>query len=380
MSIPVSAQELTPEWLTWALRQGGRLADGQVTSASPEEIGVGKGFASQLYRVKVEYSGNAESLPASFIAKLPPVLEFVRELLAAFGLDRREVHFYQELAGPSPLRVPICDWSALHPEVGYGALLLEDLHDAQVLDQIESCSLELAQQAVEDLAGFHARWWDDPKPMGSEWLIGNMEERYQAVAALYGERSQLFAKRNREWLPSKFRDAMGSIARLVGTLARRAAEPGSTLVHGDFRLDNLILEQVDGTARICFIDFQLLNWGSGAYDLAYFMGQSLKTKARREHQELLLDAYHDKLLAGGVEGFSRTQLGADYREALLAATIIPVMLSQTLSDTEETAKGEGEEAEAGAAQLPGLRRLFSTMSRRSVDAVLDNDALGLLDD
>ena len=63
---------------------------------------------------------------------------------------------------------------------------------------------------------------------------------------------------------------------MPGLLDDLATEP-TTMIHGDFRADNLFFEP-DGS--VAALDFQLIGTGRGAYDLAYFVTQSLDQRRR----------------------------------------------------------------------------------------------------
>ena len=58
---------------------------------------------------------------------------------------------------------------------------------------------------------------------------------------------------------------------MPGLLDDLATEP-TTMIHGDWRADNLLFEP-DGS--VAALDFQLIGTGRGTYDLAYFITQSL---------------------------------------------------------------------------------------------------------
>ena len=68
METPSTVEEITAEWLTNALRQGGSLGNGRVLSVQYEPIGVGLGFAGAVERATVTYSRDAESAPETLIA------------------------------------------------------------------------------------------------------------------------------------------------------------------------------------------------------------------------------------------------------------------------------------------------------------------------
>ena len=68
-----------------------------------------------------------------------------------------------------------------------------------------------------------------------------------------------------------------------------------TLVHFDFRADNLLFDR-DGSVAV--IDWQTISQGGGAADVGYFLSQNLSTAGPTRHTRLdLLRAYHDALVA-----------------------------------------------------------------------------------
>jgi aminoglycoside phosphotransferase (APT) family kinase protein len=80
--------------------------------------------------------------------------------------------------------------------------------------------------------------------------------------------------------------------------ASLAAEPW-TLLHGDFRLDNLLFRP-DG--EIIVLDFQGLGSGRPAVDVAYFITTAL-TAEHRDEEAHLLRSYHDALVDAGVSTY-----------------------------------------------------------------------------
>jgi len=85
------------------------------------------------------------------------------------------------------------------------------------------------------------------------------------------------------------------------------------------------------------IDFQTSSKGGGAYDLGYFMSQSVPIDIRRAHEESLLRTYHDEIVRLGVTGYSYEQLFQDYRVGVLYGWIIPVYAVGTLDSSSERA-------------------------------------------
>lgn len=141
-------------------------------------------------------------------------------------------------------------------------------------------------------------------------------------------------------------------------LDRFAAMP-HTLVHFDYRADNLFFE-ADGTVVV--IDWQSISKGGGAADVAYFISQNLSVEDRRANEDDLLHAYHDALGAAGVTGYEYDQFFEDYRVGVIYGWIIPVFAVGSLDSSSERAMA-----------------LWTAVIERSQAAIFDHDAQEFLD-
>ena len=63
------------------------------------------------------------------------------------------------------------------------------------------------------------------------------------------------------------------------------AEPPHTLIHFDFRLDNLFFGDSGSATAVQMIDFQTVSRANPGYDLGYFLTQSLEPDVRRRHED-----------------------------------------------------------------------------------------------
>ncbi len=79
-----------------------------------------------------------------------------------------------------------------------------------------------------------------------------------------------------------------------------------TVVHGDFRLDNLMF----GGERVAVLDWQTVRLGPAMSDVAYFIGSALQPDDRRSNEESLVREYHAALVAAGGEHRHGTTAGA----------------------------------------------------------------------
>ena len=85
--------------------------------------------------------------------------------------------------------------------------------------------------------------------------------------------------------------------------------PPLGLVHGDYRLDNMLF--ADDSVTV--VDWQTPSIGPALRDASYFLGGGLTVEDRREHEEALIRAYHDELLAHGVTGLDWETCWEEYR-------------------------------------------------------------------
>ena len=158
LGIPTEPAELTPAWLTAALRQTGALRAASVTSVEPEMLSEGRGFTGRVLRLRLGYDAPEAGAPASLVAKLPTPDPGIRAALNHLGLYEREFRFYTEIAGSPDLPVPRPYYADMDREAGVSILLLEDLARARAGDNVAGCSDEDLCLAVSHLARFQAAW------------------------------------------------------------------------------------------------------------------------------------------------------------------------------------------------------------------------------
>lgn len=363
-TIPLAMDQITAPWLTQALHDGGVLGDGRVAAVVCEPVGQGVGLLCQIFRLRIEYGGNAGDAPPTLIAKLPTTEPQTRQMVSLFRFYEREVRFYNDLAGMIPMQTPRRYASAFDPASGDFALLLEDLADRRLGDQLDSCSLDEARLIVTELGKLHARWWNDPHLAGFDWLPEAGSAVNKAGMALYPMAWGPFMER----FGHKLSPGMIAVGERLGPAANgmleRFSAPGRplTICHGDSRLDNFFFARTPADPPLTVIDWQIAIRATGTYDIGYFTSQSLDIDTRRAHEHDLLRLYHETLRQGGVTSYSFDDCLEDYRWALLFCFAYPVM-GGGLGDLSN---------ERGYA-------LANAMMERSATAITDWDAGALLD-
>ena len=152
---PKTIEDITAEWMNWALHEGGVCQESTVSDIETTSIGGGVvGFLSGVARVLLTYNQARPDLPTSVVVKMPIATTWNRELGDSYYVYEREVRFFQEIAPHSPLRIPRCYFSLLDTEKGDYILLIEDLSDNTFGDQVKGLTLEQACAAIQAIAPY----------------------------------------------------------------------------------------------------------------------------------------------------------------------------------------------------------------------------------
>jgi hypothetical protein len=294
--LPTSAADLTPEWFSHVLAQ-------PVTEVQLESLDEGVGFLGQTVRARLSRDVAAQSpvvVVVKFAANGP-----ARAVASSMGLYEREVRFYSDVASRVGVTVPGCSLAEIDVDSGLFVLILADLSPARAGDQLTGAADDEIAAAVATAARLHATWWDSPSVSGWAWLpsqaalIGGTLERAPELYPAFAE----------AW-SGDFSDEELKLGEKVtlhlGPLVEAIDHPPFTLVHGDYRLDNLFFSS-DGDVAV--IDWQLPFRGfSGAFDVALLLASSLTPEDRNRLMASLEQTYLEELARGGVTGFGQDEL------------------------------------------------------------------------
>lgn len=334
-TVPTSASAITAAWLDDILHTHGVLsATTSVQSVSAETLPAGVGFMGEVTRLRVEYAGGEG--PATMMAKIPTQDAHVRQLLEPARVFEREARFYQDLAQQLDV-VPNAYGVAADHGAGDYLLLLEDLGHLRGGDQAAGLSVADARAALIALARFHARFWQSPALDRLDWMPPINDAGMKISREVYNASLPGFRQVFSHALEAEHEDLIACFGDATPDLLDRFAAMPNTVVHFDYRADNLFFADEGDADAVRIIDFQASSKGGGAYDVGYFVSQNLATDVRRANETSLLRAYHDELIAHGVKGYSFEQLCEDYRVGVLYGWIIPVYAVGTLDSSSERA-------------------------------------------
>ena len=310
-TFPTSVDEVTPAWLAEA-------TGFPVEAVELEQIGAGIGVMSALYRARLTGDG----CPETVIVKLPALAEESVFTSTVLRMYLREAAFFNELAAHVPVRVPACHHSTIDPETSRFVLVMEDLGGLRVVDQVQGMAIADAEQAVDGLAAWHARWWGRALELADRGVTVSLGDPiYKAVLpTVFAEGWEKLGKE------LNIPDAIAAIGprwseAMPGLVDDLATEP-TTMVHGDWRADNLLFEP-DGS--VAALDFQLIGTARGTYDLAYFVTQSLDHATAAAHERALFDRWVSAVEAAGTPPRDNATAWDDYRKGALFCLVYPVV-------------------------------------------------------
>lgn len=355
----MSAQEhLIPQGLgtadlTRLLRQAGH----QMSVESVEVTPIGTGQMAGSYRLRLTYStdhGHSGSLPASMVAKVPAGTEERRAISA--NSYRLEVDFYRNIAPLLTARIPRC-WAATRSDSGDEfVLLLEDLAPRRVGDQLAGCSVEQAELAVENLAGVHGPVWGGHELVGLLDPVGS--DTIDGTNAVFPMMNGIFLDRFADRLTASTREVFEGFAPLAGSFLAQQRDVNG-LVHGDYRLDNLLF--ADDLSDVAIVDWQTVGMGLPGRDLAFFIATSFEPEQRRNVEDDLVVRYHRALMGHGVDDYDLTECRDDYAYGMMQ---IPLTVVFGSAIAEHTERGD---------------LMFIAMAERAAAAISDLGTLDMVD-
>jgi hypothetical protein len=362
-ALPDRAELLTPAWLTQVLRAHGHDVAVATVAATP----VGTGQMAESHRLQLTLASGSGPFPTTVVAKLPTPDVGMRPLVA--GAYRAEVSFYRDLAPHLPVRTPHAYATAASSDHSCFVLLLEDLAPRRQGDQLAGCSPAQARAAAVNLAGLHAGSWCDPRLADHDWLSATDHDGAALLGELLSEATATFVARYADRLDAADGALLHQVAEAVPAWAVGRPERFA-LVHGDYRLDNLMFPPTeppagpgsgdDGARDVVALDWQTLSLGLPARDLSYLLATGLATDDRRRSEGDLVDAYHQALVDHGVTGYPAARCFDDYRFGALQGPAITVLGAAYGARTER-----GDE-------------MFLAMAARSCQAVRDLGTLHLV--
>lgn len=292
--LPVTVEEITPGWLTAALRtrapgitiRGCQVIDTTFTTCSKIRL-----------RLDRDAAAIAAGIPERVIVK-GGFEAHGREL---HNMHLREVRGYRDVYPEVPLPHPACYFADYDPDRRQGIVIMEDL----VVRGVEFCHAtrpqthEQVARRLSVLAAFHARTWASPELQpGGRW--GDLVDFFDVMRGFFDRYTSPAHWQRLVTLPrgaavsTRFQDRHWMIDswNRVTQFGQRLPQ---CILHGDIHLGNLYIEP-DGTPG--FLD-TLVSRGPGMLEVSYHVSAAVDTADRPRWEGALVRHYLDELTRHG---------------------------------------------------------------------------------
>lgn len=347
-------EEFTPEIANQTI---GHRYDEPIVSSEIRSLGEGVGLMSSIARGHLTFeSGKTDTVIVKCIARTEN-----SELSKGLNFYRNEVNFYRHLADECPVPIPQGLYAEVDEDSQDFLLVMEDLGDATAGDQLVSCTEGQLAAAFTRAAQLHGTFWGRTSEF--DWLFQQID-----MKTILFRRDAIFVPGVEPAMANFSEHFTGNRADTVRRITEQyidiflnalGGEP--TIVHGDYRTDNMFLVEENGKDDIIAFDWQNTMGGNGTHDIAYFCSQSAEPELQASATMDAIRGYHDILIDHGVKNFSFNECLDRYRYNVLATTITPIAICGTLDQGNERGAQLGNTA---------LRRQFAAIEQLECDQLL----------
>lgn len=235
-----------------------------------------------------------------------------------------ETLFYAHAADTLGVRVPSCIHAGLSASGDFGVIVLRDEIAAggHFCTALEPFTPDEAAAGLDQLAQLHVAGWDGTPSYDMPWIPRFLDRISAAPLMPLDVLQGLLDGPRGDPLPDAIRSAE-RLQQALGHLAAQVRDRPNCLIHGDAHAGNVYR---DAEGRTGIVDWQVLQKGEWAQDVAYHLAAVLKPEDRAAHERRLLEHYLDRLKALGgpaidpEEAWTRYRVGMVYGYFLWAIT------------------------------------------------------------
>jgi len=330
---------------------GDRL--GEIKAVDLQSMGEGVGLMSSIARAVLTTDDGDKRVVVKCIAQNEN-----SEISKGLNFYSNETNFYRYLSTDCPIDSPTCLYAEIDPDTQDFLLILEDLGSEYAGNQLEDCPADIMTAAFTRAAMLHGRYWNRIDEL--TFLRSQIDDETTLFRqeSIYKPGIEPTLAMFPDLISSEMADGIRTIGDQFFDIFNRAMEGPQTVVHGDYRTDNMMI--LPGP-RIVAVDWQNTMSGNGAHDIAYFSSQSCGADIRGEKEMQALRHYYYVLIRSGASDYSFDQCLTDYRLNLLIVMITPVAVCGMLDSGNERGMELGR-----------------TMLTRSLSALKSMDCLALL--
>lgn len=304
LSVPTTLDAaLDPAWLSQALAG---IGGGAPVEAVERVEFIRTVATKQRFTVRFAGSDTVHALC------LKGILDVENPIAQGGATTVLEADFYDRVARHVDVRVPERVATVIDREAPLGLLIMRDLvaGGARFCTALEAFTADGAAASLEQIAALHA---GRDLLTRYDWIAPRVARLAQATYIPIDTLQEMLDGPRGVGLPEPVRDARRLVAGLK-VLAARDAGYEQFLVHGDSHAGNIFR-----TAQGAFglIDWQLLQRGGWALDLAYHINAVLPVEVAEREERRLLGHYLGLMRAHGFAMPEADEAWRRYREAAL---------------------------------------------------------------
>ena len=307
-----SPDQITSEWLTDILRDGGYLPYFRVSDV--RTIDTHHSPIATLYTLRIRYSdaGVARKMPESMILKV---------YKAGYAKADKEVTFYSRIMPAMRERYRDDDLFVVE---GYDAYYDVGEDQSHILMEGMPTSFKKhfeptpptkrhMTQIADALAKIHTYWWNDDR-LGDTVGLAITEDRINKALDQQREAYERFLSDGSIVTQSRQHEILEMVAGKMPSKRKTRLLEGEqvTLIHSDLMPDNFLYSH--NACRI--LDWKDWRLGLGIEDLAYMMPFYWDARKRKFEEPRLLKRYWGELVRLGVKDYSYDQMMLDYRVSI----------------------------------------------------------------
>jgi len=203
-----------------------------------------------------------------------------------------EAHFYAALAAHIDVRAPRAYYTAVDDAAEQAIVIMDDVvaNGGTFMNAFTPYSVSTARDTLGQLARLHAATWGCRGLTGLDWL----DPRITGMADIFP--LDLLQELLDDGRGPDVAPELRSAANVAEAMRRTGAHEITCVIHADPHSGNSYL---DADGRACWLDWQIVQRGNWATDIAYHLGTVLDIETRRAHEADLLRHYLAELSAAG---------------------------------------------------------------------------------
>lgn len=354
IDIRSTPESMDAAWLTQVMEHAGTAGGATVTAVDfLGYIGTGQTGANGRFALTWD---QPDGRPNSIVTKFPS--RDRQAALTAFGNGAylKECTFYREVAPTLRVRTPRTYAVLYDATIPDFVIVMEDAVGCRQGDQLVGLTADQAAIAAAEAVGLHAPRWGD-RSLYTVFGV-DLDNLGVGLEMIYNMTLEPFLARLGPRLDSDVIEVIRRFAGLTKEWVTASSTP-HTVVHMDYRPDNLLFGTEPGAPPVVVVDWQTSTAGAAMNDLAYLIGGGFLPEQRASVERDLVEHYRTRLVAEGI-GYDANTCWRDYRLGTLwgiALTVIATVLAA------ETERGND---------------MLTAMAQRHGRHAIDLDALSLL--